>query len=233
MATDDRYLFLPDLQIPYEAEHALKFCKRVQAEFKIPEENIYNVGDELDLYWGSTHKKDPDADMTPRQELRESRKKIAQWIKAFPIMKLAISNHGLRWLRKAFEADIPSEILRSYRSIIDAPKSWIWKERWNIQASRARIAMIHGMGYSGQNGHRNAAMDLGCNVVHGHLHSHAGISYINTDGREIYGFNVGCLIDTSSFAFKYGKYNRSKPVLGCGVVINGGTTPIFIPYGSL
>lgn len=229
----DRFLFISDCQIPFEAEHALAFCKRVQKEFKIPPENVYNVGDELDLYHGSMHKKSPEAELTPKQELFEARKKLKEWYRQFPEMKLAVSNHGMRWVKKAIDADIPSQVLKCYRELIDAPKGWQWKDRWNIQASKTKIAMIHGLGYSGMNGHRNAAIDLGQNVVIGHLHSHAGINYINTDGRSLWAFNTGCLIDVESFAFAYGRYNRSKPVLGCGVVINGGTTPIFIPYGEI
>lgn len=233
MSKADRYLFISDLQIPFEAEHALKFCKSIQREFGIPPENIYNVGDELDLYHGSLHKKDPDADLTPGQELLLSRKKLREWYRAFPQMKLAVSNHGLRWLRKAFEADIPGEVIRCYRDLIGAPKGWVWKERWLIQAQRAPIVMIHGMGYSGQQGHRNAALDEGMNTVIGHLHSNAGISYINTNVRSIWGMNTGCLINTEAFAFKYGKYARNKPVLKVGVVIDGGLTPILLPYERL
>lgn len=229
----ERFLFISDTQLPFAHTQALNFCKRVQREFKIPNENVYHVGDETDSYHGSLHQKSPDADMTPKQELAEARKQLREWYKAFPEMKLAISNHGLRWVKKAIDADIPSQVIKCYRELIEAPKGWHWKERWNIQGSKTKMTMIHGLGYSGMNGHRNAAMDLGTNVIMGHLHSFAGINYINTDQRSIYGFNVGCLIDPESFAFAYGKYNRSKPVLGCGVVLSGGMTPIFIPLGGI
>lgn len=227
---DSRFLFCSDIQIPFEAHDALAFCKRVQREFKIPPENVYNVGDELDLYHGSLHKKDPDADMTPGQELLLSRKKLREWYKAFPKMKLAISNHGLRWLRKALDADIPSEVLRTYRDLIDAPKEWIWKDRWVIDGGREKMLMIHGMGYSGRMGHINAAVDAGMNTVIGHLHSHAAINYLATETRQIWAMNSGCLIDANAFAFKYGRLNRNKPVLTVGVVVDGGKMPILVPY---
>lgn len=230
MSNWNRGLFISDCQIPFEAEHALDFCLQVQKEFKIPKENIYNVGDELDLYHGSLHKKDPDAELTPRQELALARKKLKEWYKAFPQMKLAISNHGLRYLRKAIDADIPSEVLRCYRELIDAPREWIWRDRWEIKGERAPMIMVHGMGYGGIYGHRHAALDFGVNTIIGHLHANAGVSYINTHNRKIWGMNTGCLIDVDAFAFAYGKYNRSKPVLTVGVVLDGGLTPILIPY---
>jgi hypothetical protein len=227
-----RYMFISDCQIPFEAPKALEFCRAVQKEFQIPNQNIYNVGDEVDLYHGSMHKKDPDAPLSPTEELEIAIKKLKQWYRVFPEMKLATSNHGLRYLRKAFEADIPSQLLKGYKELLDAPKGWVWKDRWIIDAGKTKICMIHGMGYSGARGHVNAAIDSGMNTVIGHLHSQAGINYINTESRKIWGFNTGCLIDPDSFAFKYGKYNRNKPVLGIGVVLDGGISPHFIPYES-
>ena len=226
----ERYLFVSDKQHPFAAKHALPFCKAVQKEFRIPPENIYCVGDEVDEYFGGMWKKDPDALHTPNSEIRETREELQKWYRAFPDMKLAISNHGMRWAKKAFEAEIPSQMLRPYQEIIGAPKGWVWKDRWLIKAKNAPILMIHGMGYSGQTGARNAAIDAGMNTVIGHLHSHAGISYIYTAGQRIWGMNTGCLIDVNAYAFNYGRDMRHKPVLGVGVVIDGGLTPIFVPY---
>ncbi len=226
----DRFLFISDLQIPFAAPKALAFCKSVQKEFKIPAENICCVGDEVDEYFGSQFKKDPDALHTPNSEIRVSREMLQSWYKAFPLMKLAISNHGLRWAKKAFEAEIPSQMLKPYQEIIGAPSGWVWKDRWLIKGAKVPILMIHGMGYGGQSGARNAAIDAGMNTVIGHLHSHAGVSYVNTVGQKIWGLNTGCLIDEKAYAFNYGRDMRHKPVLGVGVVLDGGLTPLFIPY---
>jgi hypothetical protein len=226
----DRFLFVSDLQLPFTADKALEFCVAVQKEFKIPSENCYCVGDEVDQYFGSQFKKDPDAAHTAMGEIKATKDELKRWYKAFPLMKVAISNHGLRWAKKAFEAEIPSQMLRPYQDLIEAPDGWKWKERWMIKGAKAPILMIHGMGYGGQSGARNAAIDSGVNTVIGHLHSHAGVSYINTAGRKIWGLNTGCLIDVEAYAFNYGKDMRHKPVLGCGVVLDGGLTPIFVPY---
>jgi len=227
---DSRFLFISDTQICFEAPDALQFCKNVQREYKIPDEHVYHVGDETDQYHGSMHKKDPDAGLTPTQELMITRKKLKEWYKAFPKMKLAISNHGLRWLRKAVDAEIPSELIRCYRDLIQAPRDWVWRDRWIIDAGRTKICMFHGMGHSGRNGHINAAVDNGMNTIIGHLHSHAAINFLNTETRQIWAMNGGCLIQDSAFAVKYGKYNRNKPVLSVGVVVNGGKMPILVPY---
>lgn len=192
------------------------------------------VGDELDQYFGSQYLKDPSINFSAAEEIEISKKKLKAWYRAFPKMMLCTSNHGLRWVKKAINAEIPSQLLRPYKEIIEAPYGWGWKDEWRFKC-KYPWRSIHGMGYSGQNGARNAAIDAGISTVIGHLHSYAGISMINTYGsnRLIWAMNSGCLIDTESFAFAYSKYSRNKPTLGCGVVIDDGKTPIFIPMGAL
>jgi hypothetical protein len=225
----DNYLLQSDLQIPYEAPKALEFCLYVKKFFKIPDENCLNLGDEIDSFHGGGYPKGADYDTTPKQELDIARDKLKLWYDAFPKMRVCISNHGLRWVRKAYHAEIPSQLIRDYKEIINAPRYWHWADKWIIKTKHP-FAITHGMGYSGKDGHRNAAIDFGMSTAIGHLHANAGISYIRTETQKIWAFNTGCLIDVNSFAFKYGQYNRLKPALGIGVVINNGSTPIWIPY---
>lgn len=228
--SSDRFLFISDLQIPFEAPAALKFCQAVARDFKINlKDSVYNVGDEVDHYFGGQWEKSVAGHHTALSEIEDSKARLKEWYRAFPHMQLAVSNHGLRWARKAAAAQIPSAMIVPYQKIIEAPKTWVWKERWVIPA-RHPILMIHGMGYTGQNGHRNAAIDSGMNTVIGHLHSHAAISYLKTGASRFWAMNVGCLINETAYCFEYGRYNRQKPVLGVGVVVDGGLTPIFVPY---
>jgi hypothetical protein len=123
-------------------------------------------------------------------------------------------------------------MIRPYQELIGAPNAWIWKEHWKVQA-KSPFVVLHGIGYGGINGHRNAAMDLGCSTAIGHIHSHGGIAHIATaGGRRLWGMNTGCLIDVDAYAFQYGRDARNKPVLGLGVVVDDGKTPIFIPYNG-
>jgi hypothetical protein len=113
--------------------------------------------------------------------------------------------------------------MRTYQEVINAPKGWVWQDEWIIKA-KYPFRVVHGMGYSGANGARNAAIDAKMSTAIGHLHSHAGVSYIQTQGHNqtIWGMNTGCLIDPDSFAFHYGKYSRNKPILSLGVVLDDG-----------
>lgn len=225
----ERWLVISDLQVPFEAAGALDFCVAVAKDFKIDNDHILCVGDEVDQYFGSAFAKDPDQRTSPRDEILETITRMNRWYRVFPRVKVAISNHGLRWAKRAFDAQIPSDLIRPYQDVIKAPRGWQWKEEWLIRA-RHPFRMIHGMGYSGMNGHRTAAMDAGISTLIGHLHSHAGVAHVNSGHKAVWGMNVGCLIDPESFAFAYGKYSRAKPTRGIGVVVDNGRTPIFIPY---
>ena len=223
-------LFISDLQIPFEAPGALRFVQAVAREFKIPKGAVFNVGDEVDSYFGGMWEKDPDASHTPNSELEAARRRLAKWYAAFPEMKLAVSNHGQRWARKAAHAGIPSSLLKTYREILGAPAGWQWREHWQISMARAKVHLFHGCGYGGAHAYRQAAIDKGVNVVFGHLHANAGIAHVVTENKKRWGMNVGCLIDTKAYAFAYGKTAKFKPWLGVGVVVDGGLTPILIPY---
>ena len=226
-------LCISDTQMPFEHPKALEFCTYLKRYYKVPDENIIHVGDEADIFHGSSFDKDPDVPMSPVHEIAITREKFKQWGAKFPLMKLAISNHGLRWVRKATGAQIPSQVIRSYQEIFDAPKGWQWREEWRFIQLKHPFRVIHGMGYSGMMGHRNAVVDSGISTVIGHLHSYAGVNHIKMNGAEkmLWGMNVGCLIQEDAVAFKYGKYSRPKACLGAGVVLNSGTTPVWIPLG--
>lgn len=224
-----RWLVVSDLQIPFEAEKALTFCKEVSIAFKIPKENILCVGDEVDQYFGSLYQKQVDGSYTATQEIEESKRRLKEWYAAFPLMRVANSNHGMRWAKKAVEAEIPSQMIRAYQEILEAPKGWKWADSWTIEAKRP-FKMIHGLGYGGMYAFRHAPLDQGISTVFGHLHANAGVSHIVTASQELWGMNVGCLIDKAAYAFNYGRDNRFKPWLGVGVIVDDGATPMLIPY---
>jgi len=224
------FLLISDLQIPYEHPKALEFCAYLKKHYGIPDENVINVGDEIDQYHGGAWDKDPDEPLSPIHEIQVTRDKIKEWSYHFPIMKLAISNHGIRWLKKATGAMIPSQLLKSYQEIFQTPPGWAWREEWRFTQIRHPFRVIHGLGYSGVNGHRNAVIDSGISTAIGHLHTYAGVSHIKMMGAErLWGINTGCLINPDAIAFKYGKYNRPKPCLGAGIIFDGGRIPVWIP----
>lgn len=231
----DNYLLVSDIQLPFEAEKALEFCLYLKKHFNVPDENVICVGDEVDQYFGSMFNKDPDGIYTPTSEINITIDKIKQWVDAFPKIRVCISNHGMRWAKKAAEAELPSQMLKKYQQVLKIPSSWRYKLEWKIKTKHP-FRVIHGMGYSGDKGHLNAALDAGMSTAMGHLvhlgaqHIRKGISEKYLPALKIWGMCVSCLIDPEAYAFHYGKDNRNKPALGAGVVLNSGTTPLPIPF---
>lgn len=222
-------MVIPDLQIPFHNQRALEFCAYLKKHYRIADDDVLNVGDEVDQLHGGMYPKDPNGHHTASSEIKASQYELAEWAKVFPKMKLAISNHGMRWIKKASMAEIPSQMMRSYQEVLNMPEGWKWAHSWEFKDLKAPFRMIHGMGYSGAQGARNAAIDSGMSTVIGHLHSHAGIAYITTSALRIWGFNAGCLIDPEAYAFSYGKDSRFKPCLGAGVICDSGRIPIWVP----
>ena len=227
----ESYLIISDTQIPFEASRALEFCLDTARRYAVPEGNVYHVGDEVDAYFGSLYDKDPDARHTPNSELEESRARLRRWYRVFPQMRLCRSNHGDRWIKKAYKAQIPSQLLRSYREVLEAPPGWTWEDSWLVRGSKHTFKVIHGhRGAGGMYSHRTNVLDNGCSVVHGHTHASAGITPIRTESLHAWGMNVGCLIDNEQYAFHYNKGGRFAPWLGVGVVLDGGRVPLLVPY---
>lgn len=224
----ERALIISDTQLPYEHNDALKFVTYLKNHFKIPDENCFHVGDEADQFHGGIYPKGADYEHTPKEELRVAVEKFQDWYAVFPQMKVATSNHMLRWLKKASNAEIPSQLLRKWEDVIEAPPGWKWADRW-VSETKHRFQVLHGMEYSGVNAARFAATHESISTAFGHLHSVAGISRIRTGSGERWGMATACLIDEVAYAFKYGKWNRFRPVLGAGVVLDGGNNPIWLP----
>jgi len=220
--------------MPFENSKALSFCIDLKKHYRISDDNVYNVGDETDQYLGGMWKKDINARHTALSEIKETKEKMRPWYEAFPKMKIAISNHGTRWQRKALESDIPEILLRRYEEVLGCPVGWLWKKTWKVDC-RHPFLVEHGDRYGTQTPHIQAALNKGMSIAIGHHHTVAGIEHINTSaphfegGMKIWGMTTGCLIDPTQYAFAYGKDAKRQPMLGCGVVVNEGKIPFWIP----
>jgi hypothetical protein len=65
------------------------------------------------------------------------------------------------------------------------------------------------------------AQSMGMSCVQGHYHSSYSIKYYGNSLGLYYGLQVGCLIDKDSLAFRYNKTQRSRPIIGCAIILNG------------
>lgn len=221
-------LAISDLQIPFEHPHALTFCKQLKKEFKISDDLVFNVGDETDQYFGGMYTRDINGDHTANSELKLSIERLKEWYSAFPKMKLCVSNHGTRWMRKAFEAEIPTFMLKKYERVIEAPRGWRWQKHWHSK-TKCPFIIEHLDDYGGQYPHVEAAMHNGVSTAGGHHHSIAGIHHVKTNGLDIWGASTGSLIDFDKYAFNYARNAKKKPQIGALVVLDSGRMPLWVP----
>jgi hypothetical protein len=215
VANKNNYLFIGDVHIPFEHPRALQFCKALQKDFSIPHENIYSVGDILDLYHFSRWPKSPEAKLTVNQELDLAREKLRKWIHAFPKLHLCASNHDDRIMKAALNAQLPAQILRSFQEIFEIPNSWTCKE--NFFVKELNTLVCHGEEYADA---LQASIAYGCNTIQGHHHSKFGVQYRKSLMQELYGAATGWLGEEEQFAFAYGKKSKQKMILGSIVVVD-------------
>lgn len=215
-----RVLCIPDLHIPFEHQDALRFVIAVAKKYK-PDLYI-NLGDEVDMHAMSDYDHDPDG-YSPGHELEKSIEKLKAWYKKFPWMLVCTSNHTSRPFRRAFKYGLPKKLIKGYREFLEAPIGWVWRDNFEMDG----VVYEHGEGFSGQTGAIKAALANMQSTVIGHLHSWAGIQFSANEKHLIFGANAGCLIDKDKYAFAYGKKLKSKPIIGCMMIIDG--IPSFIP----
>lgn len=217
---NENILVISDLQAPFHHKDALAFLDSVARVFRVNQ--VVSIGDEVDQHALSRYPHDPDGHSAGR-EYELAQKFMQQLYARFPEARACYSNHTDRIFRKAFEAGIPRAYLRSINEFMGAPSGWQWGSSWRIHD----IIFTHGDSAKGTRPHVLLAQSNLCSTVIGHHHSVPGVDFIANDKTTIFGMNVGCLIDPAQYAFHYTKFNRHKPILGAGVVLEG--MPRFIP----
>jgi len=141
---------------------------------------------------------------------------VSRWHRAFPDATVCVGNHDCRHYRSARKAGIPDRYLRDYAEIWRT-KRWRWAEAFRHDG----VLYEHGTGSTGKDAALNRAMQKRCSLVMGHVHSWAGVKWHANEFDRIFGLNAGCGIDLKAYAFEYGRPFPIRPVLGCGIVIDG------------
>ena len=185
---------------------------------------IIHIGDEVDNHALSYHE-NAEGSLDALREAELAQAAMDKWYRTFPDVRVCVGNHSALPFRKATTHGIPKRFLKSYEQIWKAPKGWTWDMQYEIDG----VLYEHGTGSSGINGARNRAIANRQSTTIGHLHSAGGVSYMASRNDIIFGLNVGCGFDVSSYAASYGKHFPRKPTIGAGVVLAGGKVGFFIP----
>jgi len=207
-------LVISDLHIPSHHQDAFRFLKKIKEVYN-PDLAI-NIGDEVDMHAMSFHDSDPDLP-SAGDELKLAKKYIKQLAKIFPKMALVDSNHGSLAYRRAKANGMPAAYLKSYNDILGAPKGWVWHDELIIKDGNTEIMFRHQF----KKNPLICAQQMGMSVVQGHFHESFDVQYASSPNKLLWAMTVGCLIDKRSLAFAYNKTNCKRPIIGCGLIIEG------------
>lgn len=202
-----------DLHLPFVHPCYLRFVKDTFRKWKV--NRVVLIGDIVDAHALGFWDHSPNG-MSAEDESAAAARELVAWKKAFPKAAVCIGNHDERNYRTARKAGLPDRFLRSYADVWDTP-GWAWDFSHTIDGALYE----HGTGTSGKDAALNRAVQKRTSLAIGHVHSYAGVKYHSNEFDRIFGINVGCGIDCRAYAFDYGKAFPVRPVLGCGIVIDG------------
>ena len=212
-----RVLVIGDTHCPAMLPGYVDFLRDTYKQWQC--DRVIHIGDVVD--WGaiSYHEKNP-ACPSAGDEYATTLAQVKMLHKAFPKAVVMTGNHDDLPARQARTAGIPVELLRDYAKVWETP-GWDWQPRYSTYELDG-VKYAHGdRGKGGQYAALRNAKDNFCSWVQGHVHGQAGVQYYANSGGLIFGANVGCGLDRTRAAMDYGMKFNQKPVLGCGIVLDG------------
>ena len=217
-------LVIGDTHCPAMIDGYVPFLKKIHKKHKCTK--VVHIGDLVDLASISFHPKAPSL-KNSEEEFAKASKQVAKLYKAFPSVTWLIGNHDALTERQAGEVGLPLTVLKDYSELGGV-------HNWDVIPRFGSVEIDGVMYQHGDRGlggamaaSRNAKAEY-CSVVQGHLHAQAGVVYNANQRICTFGMQVGCGVDHRVEAMSYGKKYNQKPIVGCGVVLNG-KTAIFEP----
>lgn len=220
--TAQSILVIPDQHAPYHHPDFIDFLKEIRDTFN--PDLVVNLGDELDYHALSFHDSDPNLD-SAGTELELGKVFLTKLHDEFPKMLICHSNHGSMVFRRAKAHGIPVQMIKRYRDVlfpVGGCEGWSWASGWRINTALGEVLFKH----QTSNILSDAAHNQ-CNLVVGHEHGKFGVEYSASSAHLYYGMYCGCGIDKDAMAFAYGKHSMRKPIIGCGIILNG--RPMVLP----
>lgn len=220
MSKKKTVLVIGDTHCPCMVEGYVDFLRDVYNRWNC--NKVVHIGDLVDNAALSFHLKKPQH-KNPLDEYNKAMKQVKEIVKAFPSADLLIGNHDALPYRWCDEVGIPETMMRDFGSIFGLPKRWKVTERFGQ-------VVIDGVIYQhGDRGKASAILNAKaefCSVVQGHHHSKASVDWYCNMKTRIMGIQVGCGTDWKHAQMEYGKKFSQKPVVSCGVVIEGRTAVV-------
>lgn len=213
-----------DTHFPFVHPNYIHFLEDTFNKYKVT--RIIHCGDLCDNHAISRFQTEVDA-YSATTEFELAQKNVEIYTRAFPEADVLLGNHCLIPARQCATLGIPQQFLKGFKELWKLPKGWNVQEQIIIND----VLYEHGTGTSGKNGALDKAVNQMMSCVIGHSHSFGGCQYKSNSKSLIFGLNIGCGVDIDRYAFRYGKYNKNRETLGCGIVFNS-SNAIFVPMGD-
>ena len=208
-----RVLVIGDTHAPAMHRHYIKFLNKMREKWKTTK--VVHIGDVVDHHCISFHDKHTDSPGA-KQEYKLAYAQVSRLYAEFPTADVCIGNHDARVRRLNAKMGIPDLYLQDFNALWST-NSWKWCSSVEIDG----VYYYHGEGAGGQHPAFAAAKMRMQNTVLGHYHSSAGIWAMAGPTQRIFGMSVGCGVDRSHWSMQYGAAYLKKPIVSCGVVIDG------------
>jgi len=217
-------LVIGDTHCPGMLPQYPKFLERVKKEYKC--DTVVHIGDCCDNAAISFHDKHPGLS-SASEEYKKAKKQVLELWKRFPKLILLTGNHDALTERQATAAGLLPEWIRDFNSMWFTPGWKVIPRFGYIEIDSVRYE--HGdAGKTGQFAAVKTSRARFQSVVSGHCHSESGCWWTCNGNAKVFGMNVGTGVDHHLLQFEYGQKFTAKPMVGCGVVLQG-KLPIFIP----
>lgn len=191
------------------------WCRDIQDQWDC--DRVVFMGDLVDNCALSFHLKKPCL-KDPMAEWEKAQEQVAKLVELFPVADLLIGNHDALPYRLCDEIGIPGEMMKNFGEIFNLPDTWTVHDRFS-QLTIDNVIYQHG-----DRGRGNARLNMQQemkSVVQGHHHSKFSIEGAANQREFTFGMQVGCGVDWKHLAMDYGMKFNQKPIIGCGVVIDG------------
>ena len=219
-----RILVVGDLHCPFDLDSYLPFLLETYAKWNCNQ--ILMIGDAVDNHYSSFHQTDADG-YGGGEELDRAIKRLSKYRDAFAKIcdkkiEICIGNHDRIIMRRAFDSDIPARWIKSYNEVLGTDWNWVESIVYDD------VLYEHGEGGQAKTKAKNNMMSSVC----GHTHTQAYVEWLVGKKYRVFGMQVGCGVDASTYAAAYAK-NFKKQAIGCGVILGGHTAiNVLMPLGK-
>lgn len=210
-----KLLVLGDTHFPFTDRVALAAAISFAKSYK--PDHIIQVGDFIDGYNWSLFKRAPDSP-SAEMEWNQTELMAHQFFEQLAKFQITVleGNHCRRYMLRACEANLPRKLVKTLSELFPYENV-----HWHMEPEPFvldGIAFIHGDEMAGNVVQKARA--LGMPLVQGHTHQ-ASLTYINTFKHQIFGMEVGALIDGKSIACRYAAKNPLKMWSGVATITDG------------